>query len=188
MESLIFLLVVIIIIIANIVKMQKKLKGSAQGQQQKQEGGWKKNLRDLLTEMQREMQTPSGKKRGRPPAGGRSTGWEDILSRQDMQEKETERAATHEKPSPPLRPEPGTAQRGSTLIESRSREGLTPEARIGETERRTPSPPVAGVRFSGRRYRRSLKISKRGLRRAVIWYEVLGPPMSLRDPEREMWL
>lgn len=188
MESLIILLVVVIIIITNIVRLQKKLKDPAPAKQQKQEGGWKKNLRDLLAEMQGDTQTSSGKRRKPPPGQGRSTGWEDLLSTEDLPEKEPETAPSPaETPSPP-REKAEPAGRGRTLIESRSREGLTPEARIGETERREPAPPIAGPDLTAHRYPRRLQISRQELRRAVIWYEVLGPPMSLRDPEREMWL
>ncbi|MBS3732315.1 MAG: hypothetical protein KGY42_05345, partial [Desulfobacterales bacterium] len=83
---------------------------------------------------------------------------------------------------------PVRAGRGQTLIESRSQEGRTPEARVGKTERRAIAPPLKGPGEPVKHRPHRLALSREKVRHAVIWYEVLGPPMSLRDPEREMWL
>ncbi|MCF8110245.1 MAG: hypothetical protein K9J85_02045 [Desulfobacteraceae bacterium] len=195
MEILFFLLVLIIIIVSNIARMQKKQKNAAAQQNQQEtteeirETGWKKNLRDLFVEMQGGIQGDPQQKRRSASREGRFAGWEDLLSSKDSAGKEPETAADHDKPGPAARPEPGFQRhRSRTLIESRSREGWTPEARMGKTQRPIPAPPLAGMAGDVRRKARSLQISKKELRKAVIWYEVLGPPMSLRDPEREMWL
>lgn len=189
MEALIFLLVVIIIIIANIVSMQKKLKKSAPPGKPRKASGWKQNLKDLLAEMQREMQAPSGRGENRSPAGRRPSGWEDLMPAGEAAEEMPEEAGPGPEPRVRQHPEPARPTRGRTLIESRSRQGWTPEARIGKTERRAPVPPLAPPAATGRRRRRRrLPVSRKELRRAVVWYEILGPPMSLRDPEREMWL
>ncbi|MFP4649581.1 MAG: hypothetical protein ACLFML_01450 [Desulfobacterales bacterium] len=189
MESLIFLLVVLIVIITNIFKMQKKQKESSSQQQASPEGGWKKGLRDLFAEMQGEAVPPSGEKSRRQPVEGRSTGWEDLLSSEDIisHEREKEPAPAGQAPSPSSQ-EPGEAKKRSTLIESRSREGRTPEGRIGRTDRREPAPPLPEPALRKRSHVRRVSVSTGQLRQAVVWYEVLGPPMSLRDPEREMWL
>lgn len=195
MEYLFFLLVLIIIIVSNIARMQKKQKDAAAQQDQHKtfeetrNTGWKKNLRDMFAEMQGEVQRDTQQKQGSAPHQGRSTGWKDLLSFEDSADKEPETAADHDKPGPASRQKPvSEKQWGRTLIESRSREGWTPEARMGKTQRPIPAPPLAGKAGDVRRKTRSLQISRKELRKAVIWYEVLGPPMSLRDPEREMWL
>lgn len=108
---------------------------------------------------------------------------EDIVRQQ--REKEPGPA---EQPPSQSREEPGEAKKRRTLIESRSREGYTPEGRIGKTYRREPAPPVPEPALRKRSHVRRVSVSPGQLRQAVIWYEVLGPPMSLRDPEREMWL
>ncbi|MFW6428616.1 MAG: hypothetical protein ACOCY3_01865 [Desulfosalsimonas sp.] len=191
MDTLIFLLVLIIIIISNIARIQKKQKETAaqQGRPQKQEeAGWKMKLRDRFEEMQSEIQGSSGQARRSPAPEGRSSGWSDILSDRDSPEQETQTsdAPAESRQEPPRKSASGERRR--TLIESRSRGGRTPEARIGKTERPIPAPPVAGLAGKFSRQTRNLQISRKELRRAIIWYEVLGPPMSLRDPEREMWL
>ncbi|MFW6081511.1 MAG: hypothetical protein ACOC7W_06325 [Desulfosalsimonas sp.] len=194
MESLIFLLVVLIIIITNISRMKKRYEQSSSGQQKsRQEGGWKKNLRDLLAEMQGEGLPPAGERSGRRPVQGRSTGWEDLLSAEEAARQSRE-AESEAEPEPAredpgsTRREPGEAKRRQTLIESRSKQGWTPEGRIGKTERLEPAPALPEPALRKRSHVRRVLVSPRHLRQAVVWYEVLGPPMSLRDPEREMWL
>lgn len=195
METLIFILVLIVIIVSNILRIQKKQKDAAAKRDQHKtpeetrQTGWKKNLRDLFAEMQGEIQGDTQQKQRSAPSKGRSPGWQDLLSSKDSAGKEPESAAGHDKPGPAARPEPGFQRhRSRTLIESRSREGWTPEARMGKTQRPIPAPPLAEMAGDVRRKARSLRISRKELRKAIIWYEVLGPPMSLRDPEREMWL
>lgn len=186
METLIFLLVIIFITIINIARIQKKTR--AQGKESGHEGGWKKNLRDLLSEMQGETQPPREKVQDRTSGRKRSKGWEDLLASEDIPEKEPEPVSSEDQPPVSRQREPGPAERNRTLIESRSRDGLTPEARVGKTEKRAPSPPIYEPAAEGQKQARSVRISREELRRAVVWYEVLGPPVSLRDPEREMWL
>ena len=201
MEPLIFFLVVAFIIITNIVKAKKKFdKGASVPPEQtpgeaepkaapedKASAGWKRNIRDLLAELREEVveqpqrQTPE-------PAGqpGRGTGWEDLVRPgpgADKPDSKKPSGAGAGKQPAGSRPE-----RGQTLIESRSRQGWTPEARIGETTRRPPAPALEQMGKKDLKPLRSHQFSRHELRRAVIWYEVLGPPMSLRDPEREMWL
>jgi hypothetical protein len=201
MEPLIFFLVVAFIIITNIVKAKKKFDKGASGPPEQSPGeaepkaapedkapaGWKRNIRDLLAELRQEVveqpqrQTPEPARRQ-----GRGTGWEDLVrtgpgaDKPDL--KKSSEARGEKQPAGP-RPE-----RGQTLIESRSRQGWTPEARIGETTRRPPAPPLYHGGKKAVKARRPHQYNSDELRRAVIWYEVLGPPMSLRDPEREMWL
>ncbi|MFW6011930.1 MAG: hypothetical protein ACOC8R_02485 [Desulfosalsimonas sp.] len=191
METLIFILVLIVIIVSNIVRIQKKQKDAAAQRDQHEtpeetrQTGWKKNFRDMFAEMQGDTL----QKQGSAPRQGRSAGWEDLLSSKDSAGKEPEKAADHDKQRPAPRQKPASEKQwGRTLIESRSREGWTPEARMGKTQRPIPAPPLAGMAGDVRKKARSLRISRKELRKAVIWYEVLGPPMSLRDPEREMWL
>lgn len=203
MEPLIFFLVVAFIIITNIVKAKKKFDKGASGPpeqslaeeepksaaEDKAPAGWKRNIRDLLAELRQEVveqpqrQTPEP---ARQP--GRGTGWEDLVrtgpgaDKPDLK-KPSGAGKQPAGPGPSPRPE-----RGQTLIESRSRQGWTPEARIGETTRRPPAPALEQMGKKELKTLRSHQFSRHELRRAVIWYEVLGPPMSLRDPEREMWL
>ncbi|MCF8026156.1 MAG: hypothetical protein K9J79_10690 [Desulfobacteraceae bacterium] len=185
METLIFLLVILFIIIINIARIQKKSRDSTRAEQ---EGGWKKNLKDLLAEMQGQTQPSLKEGQKRPSGHGRSAGWEDLMAAEEPYEEKPEPAAPAAEPPSPSQRKPGLAQRSRTLIESRSQEGWTPEARIGKTEKRAPAPPVAGPASKARGRSMRLQISRGELRRAIIWYEVVGPPMSLRDPEREMWL
>ncbi len=187
MESLIFLLVLLIIIIANIAKMKKKLKESAPSGQ-KMQGGWKQNLKDMLAEMQKEARTSPQQGQESVSEGRRPSAWEDLMPPEVSAEDKQEKPGPPPEARAPAAQEPGPAARGRTLIESRSRQGQTPESRIGKTERRAPAPPVEKPASGHRLQRRTMRISGQDLRRGIIWYEILGPPMSLRDPEREMWL
>ncbi|MBS0014147.1 MAG: hypothetical protein KFF46_09255 [Desulfobacterales bacterium] len=206
MESLIFFLVVAVIIIANIVKARKKLdKGASAppepsgsgaepepGPEKKPPAGWKRSMRDLLAELreevtkQKERQTPEPAKQ----PTGRGSGWQDLVRTGPQADKpDLKKPSRDSGEKPPADrqalPQP---ERKQTLIESRSRQGWTPEARIGETTRRPPAPALEQMGKKELKTLRSHQFSRHELRRAVIWYEVLGPPMSLRDPEREMWL
>ena len=192
MESLIFILVLVIIIISNLVRVQKKLKASApENQEEKpQTGRWKQDLKNVWEQVKKEMEGPAGDAQTRDPGGRRPSGWEDLMP---AQEPSAERAEpTPARPETPSvsrpRHEPVRAGRGQTLIESRSQEGRTPEARVGKTERRAIAPPLKGPDEPAKHRPHRLALSREKVRHAVIWYEVLGPPMSLRDPEREMWL
>ena len=203
MEPLIFFLVVILIITTNIIKARKKLdrkKPSSPPKPESETGprtekktgrGWKQNIQDLLTELQKEMNPPDRQKEKPGPPSRRSTGWEDLLPGKPAPETvadESEKMRHFPEKTTPETARPSQPGRRQTLIESRSRQGQTPEARIGETQRRPPAPAldqVAGESLTGAR---AFRYARKELRRAVIWYEVLGPPMSLRDPEREMWL
>ncbi|MFP3999568.1 MAG: hypothetical protein ACLFUN_06960 [Desulfobacterales bacterium] len=190
MESLLFFLVLIVIIISNIARIKKKQMSAAEQKEQprQQESDWKKNLKNILAEMQGEIQGTPGQARKSAPQKGRSTGWEDILSAEDLAGEKTESSSPPVESRPEARRQPVSLERGKTLIESRSSKGWTPEARMGKTQRPIPAPPLAGMAGDVRRKVRSLRISRNELRKAIVWYEVLGPPMSLRDSEREMWL
>ncbi len=204
MDSLIFFLVVMLIIITNVVKAKKKLdkKGAASRKQPQQTppqdqpqdenkaaGRWQGRIRDMFAEVQKEMARATQDREKTPRPAGRPSGWEDLVGG----EKEAGEISVEAQPAPhePRSSEPrqptGIA-RGQTLIESRSRQGWTPEARVGVTERRQPAPALIEAEPEPDAGRRRFRYSREELRRAVIWYEVLGPPMSLRDPEREMWL
>ena len=191
MESLIFILVLVIIIISNLVRVQKKLKTAAPGdrEEKSQPGGWKQSLRDTWEQVKKEMEAPAGDAQTRESGGRRPSGWEGLMPEQQPAAEKSEPApAASGAPSTPPRPEPARAARGQTLIESRSQEGRTPEARVGKTERRAIAPPLKGPAEPVKHRPHRLELSREKVRHAVIWYEVLGPPMSLRDPEREMWL
>jgi hypothetical protein len=205
MEPLIFFLVVAFIIITNIVKAKKKFdKGASAPPEQtpgeaepkaapedKASAGWKRNIRDLLAELRQEVVEQQGKKTPEPARQpGRGTGWEDLVRTgpgADKPDLKKSSGARGEKQAAVPRQSP-RPERGQTLIESRSRQGWTPEARIGETTRRPPAPALEQMGKKDLKPLRSHQFSRHELRRAVIWYEVLGPPMSLRDPEREIWL
>jgi len=185
--------VLVIIIISNLVRVQKKLKTAApgEGEEKAQPGGWKRRLRDTWEQVKKEMEAPAGDAQTRESGRRRPSGWEDLMPAQKPGEEKSEQPqAPARAEAPPSRPrhEPVRAGRGQTLIESRSLEGRTPEARVGKTERRAPAPPLKGPGEALKHRPHRLELSREKVRHAVIWYEVLGPPMSLRDPEREMWL
>lgn len=208
MDSLIFFLVALAIIATNVIKAKKKLdKGKASGPKpesppkvrqppepgpgkgKKAAGRWQDNIREMLAELQKETAGPAEDKQKQPARPGPSPGWEDLVASEKKPPKEAFQSETLSREV--RQTESTVADRASgrlTLIESRSRQGWAPEARIGVTERRQPAPSAIEPRAVSKTGPRGFRYSRDELCRAVIWYEVLGPPMSLRDPEREMWL
>jgi hypothetical protein len=182
--DLIFFIIFIIIVVSNIVKQAKKSRKTPDIAPAKAKAGWKKVLEDIIKDARAQMEQRTESvpgQSGRPPLN-----WEDLMA------PEPEERPLPQKESQPQAP---AKIRPRTFPEAPGREsdfddfrGLGPEAdgREGENKRvkekksprgmrRTlPEQPVA-ARTSG------ANLTVEDLKNAVIWNEILSPPLGLRN-------
>lgn len=166
--DLIFFLIFVMIIISNIVKQAKKAKEKEKARQSGKPGGpaqarekktgWKDLLGQMLEEAQRQMEKAEGGE-GKAPDRNAPTGWEAITGKPDRE---------------PVR--------AGKPMAARTTAQPTPK---------TPRPPVfsegavrsASTEASGPTMKIPLSLSRDGLKNAVVWAEILGPPRAFKDLE-----
>jgi|GEM_PF-3714209 len=209
METLFFFIVLAIIILSNVANVRKKMKAAGSGESEKGEGGWRQTLKDVINEVKAELEKASGESAPQRKSG---SGWDILIpgGREPGESAGPEPAGQapqkRMETAPPLRQDatkatPRLEKGGESLIENRQKRGDTPDARMARAEKRMP-PPDHRRRRAERPVAELAELSElaapRGgpgriaacvpsvddLRNAFIWYEILGPPVSQRDPEQ----
>jgi len=177
-EILFLVFVVGIMVISQILKQLARTSGSGEDGQ-KPVSGWRKALANIVEEIRREME----KGKGPPPAPedaprSRETWWEDLMD-QDS-------SARQEAPEAPEAPAASAA--GKEKMPHQSREGWGRPDSGGDFSRpwgRQPRPgPVAKPKSPAMVAEKRSPMSRSDLRNAVIWSEILGKPVALRDMDR----
>lgn len=181
--DIVFYIVIAIIILSNFFKKAKKPGKPDAEEKPAQKSGWKKTLEEMLENLQKEME----QKPAPEPDDifvKQKTGWEDIVSDEERetirQKKESSRARAEEVPSRSVDPVDfnGPAARkhqqqkaGRRADKKRDYKGLETDDQY-----RFIAPLISG--------RRDLReLSQRDLQNAVVWSEILGSPLGLRDLE-----
>lgn len=210
MENLFFLVVVLIIIVSNVVSIRKRIKtqqSGRAGEKQAQASGWKASIEKMLNQLKEELDPESGKPArreqrssapgeilfeeayeqpgapaGQAPAGQASTGQASIRQRGEskidrayrMKEAREDRVGTRERQSD------AQAQHRVAMAEK------TPEAATADDSRQKAAVPeeTPAEEFA---HLSADTYSVAQLQRAVIWSEILGPPVALQKERREVW-
>ncbi len=204
MENLFFLVVVLIIIVSNVVSIRKRIKAQQSGQageKQAQTSGWKSSIEKMLNQLKEELDPESGKPARREqgssapgeilfeeayeqpgaPAGQASTaqaatgqrGESKLDQAYRMKETRHERAGTRGRQSD------AQAQRVAMAEKTRKAETAADDRQKAAVPEETPAEEFAHL--SADTY------SVAQLQRAVIWSEILGPPVALQKGRREVW-
>jgi hypothetical protein len=182
--DLVFFVIFIIIIASNIIKQVKKQKKATDAQPAEAKTGWKKTMEDILKDIRTQMEQnvePASGKPGRPPLG-----WEDLIGpepeERQLPQKETQPQATVRMHPRPVPDPPG---RGADFEELR---GKGPEALKGDWDkksimekktRRAMKKPTSALPAPGSLSKTNLP--GEDLINAVIWHEILSPPLGLRN-------
>lgn len=184
LDTVIFLIVAAIVIISQIRKMKGARKPDKRGQPQKKTG-WKATVEDLFAQLQAEMDKTGMKTETKPGAGDvpprRKTGWEDILPAEIFEPASSASESAHESMTADITPEPDTAPVSA---------GPEDDVELTPTERMEIQRKKAAVRRGRMRKKRvppwqaGRGFSVRQLQHAVIWSEILAPPVGLRDRDQ----
>jgi hypothetical protein len=193
-----FIAVFIIIIISNVYKQMKKARlNTSGGEAPVKKPGWRAALELILEEARK--QTENQAKQGTAEAPiGRPTGWENVLTQslpESSPSKYPSKADTAEPET--LKPEKSTIEKAAML---KSKESDQPP--LGSLEKifsvpewtadglskitGMPEPvvPVPKDYYADKTVKkRPQHLSQDALRNAVVWAEILAPPVGLRNME-----
>jgi hypothetical protein len=179
----VFFIIFIIIIVSNIVKQVRKQKKEPDAKPAETKTGWKKTFEDILKDVRTQMEqsdAPSPMEPSRRPSG-----WEDLIlvetEERHLPQKQDQQPAVKMRPKP-ISEAPG---RESDFDELRG-QGLEVENRDRGTRRAKERDFPRGikrqlsVRPSSARVS-DANLSVEDLKNAVIWHEILSPPVGLRE-------
>jgi hypothetical protein len=192
-----FIVVFIIIIVSNVYKQMKKARLKASGGEAPvKKPGWKGALETILEEARKQMENQAKKESGDVPAG-HPTGWENVLTQPLPESSPPKYPSKDDKAEPEaLKPEKSIKEKAATL---KSQEVGKPPLRSWEkiysVPERTadglskitgmPEPvPVPKDYYADKTVKkRPQHLSQDALRNAVVWAEILAPPVGLRGME-----
>lgn len=174
MDNLIPVIIFLIVIWSIFSKIKQQKKQSGAGGKPARTGGLVDRINAFLSDVQRQMEEEAAKRQGSGPAD--LTDWSRLVDEQEAEMParpmaedslddlvlEVEAPVPEYKPKPPVRP-PRPAARGLRKVE-------TPP----------PAPPQPAMAAVGEPTAKRAG-SRADLRRAIVWSEILGPPVSLRD-------
>ncbi|MCU0598256.1 MAG: hypothetical protein MUE70_03230 [Desulfobacterales bacterium] len=182
--DLIFFGIFIIIVASNIFKQVKKSKKAPDTPPVKAKTGWKKILEDIINDARAQMEQnaePASGKPGRPPLS-----WEDLIL-----------AEPEEKPLPHTvgKPKADVKMQPVSVSEASGREadfdelrGKGPEILDGDWDRVDfkDNPPPRIKKRPLPEHPETVLLSQASLndddlKNAVIWHEILSPPLGLRN-------
>jgi hypothetical protein len=183
-------LITIGVVIYIIISIRKALSvGKKPADQTRQKPGWKQKLQDVASQIKEEIEKANQEMQSSqapqaPPLPEETEDWdEDSSFWDDIEDEgggETKPAATTIRQSVLYEPKP-------RVVSPPPIPGAKPSARDDETDHRIHRKPVEKAIAplpicDGRKGRRPYrKVSKRHLRHAVIWSEILSKPLALRD-------
>lgn len=158
---ILFFFIIFFVVVFKILNGLRKLLFSKGGKEGKA-ATWKDFLKDLTDQLQQQMESR------KTDTGDGRTAWELILGR-EIEEEPVEAI-----PGPPPPPEPPRPQK---YRERAGHPAPSPVAKttVGKERAKTASTPPAGLRRGG------AAPSVEELRNAVIWSEILGKPVGLRE-------
>ncbi len=172
--DLFFLFIFLAIILFNLVKKMKERAGPRPEEGEKPKSSWKILLEEALKQME-QQKASNGAAPGTPPVFSK-TGWDQIL-----QKEPTETMQGVESLKPVMEAEPRPVEKGEgleplyaaeALSENEEKPGLKEKIRI----RAFAEEPAAEEKTLE-------SVSLRDLRQAVIWSEILSPPLGIRGLE-----
>lgn len=176
--TIIFYLVIIVFIISRI---RRAIKESEEGQPEKsvQKSGWKKALSDVMTEMQKGMEITSDQKES--VSAGREVGWTDLTDEYPdvLSEEASEYTRSAPRPENPRERKP-TAEMEE--IQRKIEELRGHESRISTRVATVPGMP--DEKDAGTGPVNPLPRLPDQLQAAVVWSEILAPPLALREIDR----
>lgn len=182
LDTLIFWIVVAIVVIFQIRKIKASRKPD-RTKQQKKPTGWKAAIGDLIANVQTEMEKARVETEAKSEAGqprpDRKTGWEDLIpteryqpeSLEDGRRPEAIPAAPEEEPLP-------------WPMESEADMELTPTERMRAQRAKSAAHRTIARGKGSPPWRDRSRFTVRQLRHAVIWSEILAPPVGLRDTDQ----
>jgi hypothetical protein len=165
-ELIFFLIIAGFMLLSQIFKrLARSLKGA-----EKPVSGWRKALRDFLDELQREMESGREKARAKtrqPPEVDQARWWEELIGPEAeavRREGEQEEKGVH------IKEEEAVVSRKPRQAQPRRDWGRWPEPARAEAAVQRQAEEPAG------------RPSPKSLRQAIIWSEILGKPVALREP------
>ena len=183
-ENLLIGLIVLIYIVSFILKKRRVVSQSEDSQTVPQKSGWRAKLDQFVARMQQEIDT------AKPEGDNEPIGWEELMAAErdaeirgeaqlvgaGSSESASTAADSAAEPRPPqaIRPEgrgggkaPLSVATATASVSEHIPPGLRPPERRRTGAGSIEPPGVA--------------IGRSGLRSAVVWSEILAPPMALRD-------
>ena len=192
MEDFLPFLLFIIVGILSIVGKSMARKKKKQGAPPKKGGDLITRLNAFLTDVQKRMEAQS--KAGAP--GGQS-GWEQVMGRTrpgaarpaPYEEESLDDLVLEETDITPAPPEPRPIRRHTMLLVEPEKKPGRPRAAAPRPAARAkampPAPmPEPAAQAMGGPPPAAVPKTRAGLRKAVIWSEIIGPPVALRDPTK----
>ncbi len=172
MDNVITLIVIIIMVVSIVNKLKPKDKAK-QGKKPVRGGGLIDKLNAFLAEVQNNLEQQNKR------TSGESFDWDDLIEEEQVSEQkvryesESLRNLVLEETPPPA-PPPRTPSR------------MPPrESRLARPKRESPAAtdlkPAPGSRR--RRHRRSITMHPGQLRKAIVWSEIIGPPVALKGQQ-----
>ncbi len=168
MENLFPLIIIVIALLSIINKIKKRSKPARDAKAP--EAGWIQKFNAILADIQQRLQ--------QPPKGGAPgpSQWERLLKRSDLpsSQSDVQAAARDELVVEAVQTAPRSARIRPVAAER------APAARMDKT------PPVSSARQAPAASIGKVSVtpapgSRADLRKAVIWSEILGPPVALKD-------
>jgi len=184
-EIAFLILVVAFMIVSRVLKQLAKQSGETA----KPKSGWRGKLQQLLQEIQQEMaagrQAPRTEEEA--PSSGRGRWWEELMQPEKAPEQAQQRQTRPAKAGSDAPRQEGRRQaeqekarqaEQKTAYTRPARQTDWTHARARQETGEVGMPPV--VQAEAAEIRTS-RISRRSLRQAVIWKEILDKPVALRD-------
>jgi hypothetical protein len=168
--DLFFLFIFLAIILVNIYKKMKRPARAPEAEKPKPKSSWRELLEDALKQLEEKVPQEAAPEAGEFPAS-RQTGWEAIVSK--------EKTATLKRAEPP-KPvmETLSVERPEGLVTVEAAEQPMAWEDRHPPEMDGADIPVPGLAVKGGRPESH---SLRELRHAVVWSEILSPPLGIRD-------
>jgi len=191
MDNLIPILFLLIFIISIVSKLKpKKRTGAGAGEKPARSGSLVGRLNTFLADVQKKLEeeAAAARRQGRGSDADLSE-WSQLVDAEDVEVRQgqtpddsledlvLEEVAPVTVPRPTRRPTPPPVR--TTTLERYQRPPIP--------QRLTrPAPPAQPAPQSARRAgtvpEPAKRVSRAALRRAIVWSEILGPPVALRDP------
>ena len=173
-----FIWIIIIVLAYGVSVLLKNVRAASKPGHEKIEKGrpeWKAKLDGYLSRLRQELEAAKQKDTQK------GSGWERVLPPKDLSLKETR---TMDRASPAVR------QSGRETVPLKRPEPIRKEispGTMGQILENTPSmilhPSVSGKKFPAKDPAYGIQ----NLRRAVVWSEILAPPLALRDKYQGFW-
>ena len=181
-EIAFLIFVVAFMILSSVLKQLAKKTEEGDKPESRPPSGWKGKLQRILRDIQQEMEAGREKARTEDaPASARGRWWEEIMQPEEAGEVQGESAGPAEPELEARKRKPGRererqAEEKSAFTRMSSQTDWT-HARAGREPAEVGMPPAAQAEEAKSR---ASRISRRSLRQAVIWKEILDKPVSLR--------